>query len=250
MALILGGAFFAGLVDSIVGGGGLVQIPLLFSALPGMAPATLFGTNKIASVFGTSIATLQYARRVRIPWGPVLPAALSAFAFSYLGAVSVAYFPKELLRPLILLLLTLVAIYTFTRKDFGRRDQARTCGRRELLVAFGCGGILGFYDGFFGPGTGSFLIFVFVRYFGLDFLRASAAAKVVNVVTNLAALLYFGPSGHLLVVLGLAMAAFNVCGAVVGSRLAIRHGAGFVRQAFLIAVSVLILKFAYDTFAA
>lgn len=250
LALLLCGAFFAGLVDAIVGGGGLIQIPLLFSALPGVAPAALFGTNKISSVFGTTIATLQYARRVSIPWAPVLPAALAAFAFSFLGAVSVAYFPTYLLRPLILVLLIAVAIYTVVRKDFGRREQARVQGSSERWLALGCGALLGFYDGFFGPGTGSFLIFVFVRFFGLDFLRASAAAKVVNVGTNVAALLYFGAAGHLLFALGFGMAVLNVCGALVGSRLALRHGADFVRRAFLLVVSVLILKFAYDTVVA
>ena len=110
------------------------------------------------------------------------------------------------------------------------------------------GAVIGFYDGFFGPGTGSFLVFLFVRFFGVDFLRASAAAKVVNVVTNFAALLYLVPSGNLIWQLGLLMTAFNVTGSLLGTRLAIRHGSGFVRQMFLLVVSALILKFGYDTF--
>jgi uncharacterized membrane protein YfcA len=119
-------------------------------------------------------------------------------------------------------------------------------GRRHVVGAAGLGGAIGFYDGFFGPGTGSFLIFLFVRYFGFDFLRASATAKVVNVMTNLAALLYFGPRGAVLWQLGLGMAVCNVAGALVGSHLALRHGSGLVRGLFLIIVSILIARFAWE----
>jgi uncharacterized membrane protein YfcA len=121
-------------------------------------------------------------------------------------------------------------------------------GKQELLYALILGGVIGFYDGFFGPGTGSFLIFLFIRFFGFDFLHASAAAKVVNVATNLAALIFFVPNGYLLPVLAVVMAIFNVMGSLLGTHLALRHGSGFVRQVFLLVVSALILKFAYDTF--
>ena len=241
-------AFCAGFVDAVVGGGGLIQIPALFTALPNSLPATIFGTNKFASVFGTCNAAYRYASRVRMPWGTTLPAALAAFACSYLGAMAVAWLPRELLRPLILALLIGAAAYTFWRKDLGRLHRPQHAGRRELVYALLVGGAIGFYDGFFGPGTGSFLIFLFVRFFGFDFLHASAAAKVVNVATNLAALSFFVPNGYLLPVLAVAMALFNVLGSLVGTHLALRRGSGFVRQMFLIVVGALILKFAYDTF--
>ena len=117
--------------------------------------------------------------------------------------------------------------------------------RRALLL----GAALGFYDGFFGPGAGSFLIFGFVRFFQLDFLHASSAAKVVNFATNAAALAYFVPSGHVLWVTGLAMAVFNMGGALLGARLALRHGSGFVRGVFIVVASVLIARLGHDTFA-
>jgi hypothetical protein len=224
-------------------------VPLLFSALPAQPAATLFGTNKLSSIVGTTLAAWRYSRLVTMPWAPVLPAAIAAFLFSFLGAVSVAWLPRELIRPLVLTLLIAVAIYTFARKDFGRIDQARRHGRRDALVGVAIGAGLGFYDGFFGPGTGSFLIFLFIRFFGLDFLRASAGAKVVNVATNLAALAWFVPSGHVLIGLGLAMGACNLTGSLLGSQLAVRRGAGFVRYVFLVVVGALILKFAWDTFA-
>jgi uncharacterized membrane protein YfcA len=242
-------AFLAGLIDAVVGGGGLIQIPALFSVLPQFMPATVFGTNKLASIFGTSSAALRYARRIDVPWRAALPAALSAFFLSYLGAMTVSLMPKEWLRPLVLLLLVVVTAYTYARKNLGTEDQRRTHGGRDMAMAVLFGGVLGFYDGFFGPGTGSFLIFVFVRFFGLDFLRASVSAKIVNAATNLAALLYFGANGHILWWHGLIMAVFNIGGSLLGSHLALRHGAAFVRRTFLVVAVVLIIKFAWDTFA-
>ncbi len=241
-------ALCAGFIDSVVGGGGLVQIPALFTALPKALPATLFGTNKIASVFGTANAAWRYARRVRMPWRTTLPAAIAAFAFSYLGAAAVAWLPRDLLRPLILILLVASAGYTFWRKDFGAIHRPQHAGVRELVYALVAGGAIGFYDGFFGPGTGSFLILLFIRFFGFDFLHASAAAKIVNVATNLAAIGYFLPNGFYLPIVALAMAISNVVGSIIGTHLALKHGSGFVRHAFLIVVCALIVKFAWDTF--
>ena len=247
--LILGvGALFAGFIDSVVGGGGLIQIPVLFTTLSSEVPATLFGTNKIASIFGTGNAAFRYMQRVRIPWRTLVPATLAAFVFAFLGAMSVAWLPRELLRPLILVLLIISAAYTFWRKDFGALHRPQHAGRREFAYALIVGGVIGFYDGFFGPGTGSFLIFLFIRFFGFDFLHASAAAKIVNVATNLAAIAYFAPNGYYLPVLAVVMAIGNIGGSFLGTHLALRHGSGFVRKVFLIVVSALIVKFAWDTF--
>jgi len=246
LALIVA-AFVAGTVDAVVGGGGLIQIPALFAVHPGESAATLFGTNKCASVVGTANATWRYARRVVMPWRTILPAASAAFAFSYAGAAAVAWLPKDAVRPLILMLLVFAAVYTLMKKDFGEQHRPAHSGHRELFYAILLGGVIGFYDGFFGPGTGSFLIFLFVRFFGFDFLHASAGAKVVNVATNLAALAYFLPNGHVLPLLAAAMAVANVSGSVAGTWLALRHGSRFVRQVFLVLVAVLIVKFARDT---
>lgn len=247
---LLPAAFLAGLVDAVVGGGGLIQIPALFAAYPQAAPATLFGTNKMSSICGTLSATARYLKRVQVPWRLALMAAATAFVFSFLGAMCVALLPKEWARPLVLVLLVVVAVYTFVHKDLGAEDKNLDHGRHHLAGALLLGAGIGFYDGFFGPGTGSFLLFLFVRFFGLDFLRATSAAKIVNLSTNAAALLYFGPTGHVFWALALGMALCNVAGAQVGSVLALRHGSGFVRKLFLLVVTVLIAKFAWDTFAA
>jgi len=249
MLLLAGAAFLAGLVDAVVGGGGLVLIPALFVALPQAAAATIFGTNKFSAIFGTASAAIRYARRIPVAWRAVLPAAAAAFMFSFLGAMSVALLPKSMLRPLVLLLLIAVAGYTWVRKDFGSIDQNRRHGTADMLWALLLGAGIGFYDGFFGPGTGSFLIFLFIRFFGMDFLRASSAAKIVNVGTNGAALLFFGATGHVLWTMAALLAVFNIAGALLGTRLALRHGSGFVRWVFLAVATAMIAKFGYDTFA-
>lgn len=239
-------AYFAGLIDAAVGGGGLIQIPALLNLVPGTAPATVFGTNKLSAAAGTLMATRSYVRRVRLHWELVLPAAGMAFVMAFAGAAVVAWLPKALLQPAVLALLVVMAIYTLWRKDFGRVHQPPAIGRREKALALLVGGAIGFYDGVFGPGTGSFLIFLFIRCFAFDFLHASAAAKVVNLATNIAALSYFIPNGHVLWWAALPMAAANIAGSLTGTRLALRHGSGLIRALFLLLVTVLIGRLAWD----
>lgn len=242
-------ALLAGFVDAVAGGGGLVQVPALLAALPAEAPATVFGTNKVSSILGTGSAAWRYARRIGLPWRVAGPAALSAFVCSFAGAATVAWLPREVVRPLVLVLMVVVVVYTIVRPEFGQVSTVQVRAGRTRPRAVAVGAALGFYDGFFGPGAGSFMIFAFVALFGLDFLRASAAAKLVNLATNAAALGFFIPTGHVLWTIGLTMAAFNILGATIGARLAIRHGSGFVRWVFVLASVALTAKFGYDTFS-
>ena len=239
-------SLLAGLVDSIVGGGGLILVPALFATFPGAAPATLFGTNKSASVWGTSIATLQYSRRVQMRWPVLLPAA--ALAGGFLGAWHVTLIDPGFLRKLLPLILLAVLLYTLAKKDLGHTHAPRHGADRETLLACAIGLVIGWYDGFFGPGTGSFFIFLFVRLLGYDFLNASASAKLLNVATNLAAIALFAAKGHVWWHIGLTMAVANVAGSLIGTRLALKHGAGFVRGVFIVVVGALILKTGYDAF--
>lgn len=248
LIMLLAAALFAGFVDAVAGGGGLIQVPTLLMALPAESPATVFGTNKLASIFGTGNAALRYARRISLPWSIALPAAAAAFVFSFAGAMAVTWLPKDVVRPLVLGLLVLVLAYTVIKPGFGVVSGSRLTPLVERRWALWVGAGLGFYDGFFGPGAGSFMIFAFVRLFRLDFLHASSAAKVVNFATNAAALAYFAPTGHVLWAVGLAMAVFNIAGALLGARLALRHGSGFVRGVFIVVASVLIARLGYDTF--
>ena len=240
-------SLLAGLVDSIVGGGGLILLPALFATFPQAPPATLFGTNKSASIWGTAFATVQYSRRVQLPWRALLPAAAAGLLGSLVGAWAVTQVDPALFRKALPLLLTALLAYTLARKDLGREHAPRYAGRAEALMASAIGLVVGFYDGFFGPGTGSFLVFAWVRLLGYDFLNASASAKLINTATNFSALMLFTWQGHVWWHLALAMALANVVGSLIGTRLALRHGAGFVRRVFIFVVLALIVKTAWDT---
>jgi len=246
LAVLCAFAFLAGFIDAIVGGGGLLQLPALLVLLPGTPVPTVLGTNKLTSLAGTSMAALRYGQHVAVDWHTVAPAALTAFVFSYLGSRSINLLNPYLLRPLMLLLLIGVAIYIASAKTIGLAHSPRHPRVRARCIGVLVGAGLGFYDGFFGPGTGSFLIFIFVGVFGFDVLCASAAAKVSNGGTNLASVIYFASTDHIKYQIALPMAACNVLGSVVGSRLAILKGSSFVRGFFLVIVAVLILRLAWD----
>ena len=246
LSALCGFAFVAGFIDSVVGGGGLIQVPALFVLMPGVPPATLLGTNKFSSIWGTLSATIQYLRKVPMEWRATLPTCATAVVAGFIGARTVAHINADFLRPLILVMLLVVLAYTLWKKDFGKLHAPRLTHGQQLWVGLTTGTGIGFYDGFFGPGTGSFLIFAFVGLFGFSFLAASASAKVVNVITNVAALAFFVGNGNVLYQTALPMALFNVAGATIGSRMAIRRGSEFVRLLFIVIVAALILRFAWD----
>ena len=243
-------SLIAGFIDAVVGGGGLVQLPALLILMPGLPVPAVLGTNKFASFFGTSMAVYRYTRHVAVDWSTVLPAAIAAAVFAFLGARAVSLLDPTLLRPLVLVLLIAVAIYVFVVKELGLIHKPKHPPRKARWLGLLIGGALGFYDGFFGPGTGSFLIFAFVGIFGFDFLSASASAKAINWATNIASIFYFAGTGNVLYAAGLPMAACNVIGAAIGSRLAIAKGSRFVRIFFLLIVSALIAKVAYTIWQA
>jgi uncharacterized protein len=241
-------SLLAGFVDAIVGGGGLILIPTLFAVYPTTAPATLFGTNKGASVWGSLFAGWQYSRRVEIRWFNLAPALALALLGSFFGAWLVTAISSEFLRKSLPIILILILLYTLAKKELGQSHKPRFQGHAEMWAMSGVGIVIGFYDGFFGPGTGSFLVFIFVRWLGYDFLNASASAKVLNVGTNSAALLLFALKGHVWWHLAVPMAVANVVGSLLGTRLAMKHGSGFVRVMFIVVVGALILKTSYDAY--
>jgi uncharacterized membrane protein YfcA len=248
LLLVSAASLLAGFVDSIVGGGGLILIPSLFAVFPAAAPATLFGTNKGASIWGTGLAAVQYSRRVTMPWRALLPAAAAALLAAFAGAWLVTVVSPALLRKILPGILVLVLAYTLAKKDLGQSHAPRFEGRREMLVLAAIGALVGFYDGFFGPGTGSFFVFLLVRVAGYDFLHASASAKLLNTASNLAALVLFAWTGHVWWHLVLAMALSNMVGSLAGTHLALKHGTGFVRIVFMVVVAALIAKTSLDAF--
>lgn len=237
---------FAGFVDAVAGGGGLVQLPALLIGISNKPIPMILGTNKIPSIFGTSTAAASYFKKVRPDLRLTISMALPALLGSIAGAHLASHFPTSVFHPLILILLVLVGLYTWRKPDLGLSERLRYSHLTRLWIVAGCGLLIGFYDGIFGPGTGTFLVFLLVIVVGYEFLKASATAKLVNIATNFGAILTFQLTGHIWWRLGLALAVANVSGAIVGSRLAIRGGSPLVRRIFLIVVAGLIAKLSYS----
>lgn len=238
-------SFGAGFVDSIVGGGGLIQLPALLMALPQFPVVTLLGTNKLVSVTGTSVSTYRFSRQIPYIKSIIIPAIFSAFLFSFIGAWVVSIVSNELLRPLFMVLLFVVFIFTIRNKSFGTVDHDPNV-KIPLWKPVVIGSVLGFYDGFFGPGTGTFLIIAFVGLLGMTFVQGSAYAKIINLTTNVAAICLFALKGTFLFSYALPMMLFNVGGALLGVKLALLKGNEFVRGLLRGVVFITIFKLGYD----
>ncbi len=243
---LCGFAMLAGFIDAVSGGGGLIQLPALFILRSDLPIPMLLGTNKLSSIAGTSMATATYLRKITINWPLLLPAVVAALIGSRLGSETTSLISPDVARPLMLVLLVAMALYTYFKPDLGQIRRAHPEGLRGGLIMLGIGGSIGFYDGFFGPGTGSLLVFLLVGLMGFDFLQATVNAKVLNFCTNLAALSHFIPSHLVLYSLAVPMAACNILGGLIGSHMALRRGIGFIRVVFLTVVIALIARYGYD----
>lgn len=247
LLLLAFAGFVAGWVDAVVGGGGLIQLPALL-LVPGISPVQALATNKIGSIMGTSTSAVTYYRRVQPDLRTALPMALAALIAAIAGARVAALLPGEALKPIIIVVLIGVAIYTLAKPQLGAVDNLKWEGRRHQLVAILWGTVIGFYDGILGPGTGSFLVIALVGGLGYSFLPATALAKIVNFATNAGALIFFIPAGVVIWTLGLIVGMMNILGAYTGARMAVARGSAFVRVAFLVVVSVLILRLGWDVY--
>jgi uncharacterized membrane protein YfcA len=241
-------AFLAGFIDAAVGGGGLIQLPALLIQFHDTPLPTLFGTNKIAALSGTSVAAYQYSKRIRFNFKLLVVISLFAFVASYLGAKVVSHVNVNALKPIILVILILIAIYTFFKKELGHVQTKSLSLSKQLIYGSLIGAIVGFYDGFFGPGTGSFLVLGFVVILGFEFITASAYAKVINCMTNVSALFVFVRQGNYLLGIAILMSASNIVGNIIGSRLALKKGNSYVRILFLVIVTLMIARYGYDIF--
>ncbi len=241
-------AFAAGFIDSIVGGGGLVQTPATLVTLPQYPVATLLGTIKIPSFSGTAVAALQYAKRVSLHWKLLAAMCSIALAMAYTGSFMLALVSNTFMKPVIFGMLIVVAVYTYTKKDFGTATTKMLSPQQEMIYGCAFALVIGFYDGFIGPGAGSFLILFFISIIGFDFLKASAHAKFVNLATNIGSIIFFSGSGRILYHYAVPMAVCNLIGSFFGARLAILKGNTFIRVFFLVVIIGTILRFGYDIF--
>lgn len=244
---LCGFAFLAGLIEAMVGGGGLIQLPAFFLLMPQLSLVQTFATNKTASFFGTTVSAARYMKRVKIDWKHLSPAIVAALIGSFSGALLVSFLHKEQFMPFIIVVLALVLLYTIFKKELGLHHIDKSLSKKQYyLYAIGTGGVIGFYDGFIGPGTGSFLIFSFVVLFGYNFLNASANAKIINCVTNIAALSFFLVKGNIIWNIAIPVAATNMLGNYIGSHIALKKGSAFIRVFFILVVLALIIKLSYE----
>ena len=245
---LLSASFLAGFVDSIAGGGGIVQLPALLIGLPNSPAAEVLCTNKLSAVFGTTTAAALYRKQIKPDPKVLIGMAIPAFFGSAAGALLASRIPTSSMRPMILVLLIAVAIYTWLKPDLGKLENLRHVPKQRIQIGAIAGAVIGFYDGIFGPGTGSFLMLILVATLGYAFITASAIAKVVNVATNIGALIVFGINGAVIWQIGIIMGIANITGAIIGSRLAIRGGSTLVRKVFLLVTIVLIVRVGIATF--
>ena len=243
-------AFAAGLIDAIAGGGGLIQLPALMIGLAKSETVVILGTNKVPSIFGTSASALMYRRNIKTDSKLLITMVVPAFLGSMGGASLASRIPSEVLKPIVVSLLIAVLVYTWKRPQLGQIESLRQSEPLRLKIAAFAAVIIGFYDGLIGPGAGSFLVLTLVAILGFAFLSASAIAKVVNVATNLGAIIIFGANGEIIWKVGLTLAFANVAGALIGAHLALRGGSNLVRKVFMGVTLALIIKVAIDTFSA
>ena len=241
-------AFAAGFIDAIVGGGGLIQTPAGLILLPHLPVATVICTLKIPAFSGTALASFQYMQKVKIKWGLISLMAVIAFCAAYAGSTLLSKVDNDFMKPLLLIILICVAVYTYTKKNFGTHEEKDHSFTEKIWFSILIALVIGFYDGFIGPGAGSFLVLAFISLMGFDFLKASAHAKLVNLATNLGSIIFFVSSGKIIFAIAIPMAISNAVGATLGARLAIVKGNKFIRVFFLIIVMGTILRFAYDVF--
>ncbi|RJO70991.1 sulfite exporter TauE/SafE family protein [Nocardia panacis] len=248
-AILLTATTAAGWVDAVVGGGGLIVLPTLLLVMPGIAPQTALGTNKFSNVAGTAAAVFTFSRKVPIEWRVMLPAGALAAVTAAGGAAAVSLIDRKFFIPIVMVVLVGVAIFVTARPQIGLTMATHRPTRRRTLLVIGlAAGLIGGYDGLLGPGTGTFLIITFATLLGTEFVRAAAMSKVINCGSNVGALIYFGATGHIMFALGLAMAALNITGSVIGSHMALRNGAKFIRAVLLVVVVVMVIRLGWQQF--
>ncbi len=241
-------AFAAGFVDAIVGGGGLIQAPIALILLPQFAVSTVMGSLKIPAFSGTSFAAFQYLKKVKLQWKLLSIMMLVAVSAAFAGSELLTLVHNDFMKPVLFIVLAMVAIYTFIKKDFGLHAQKEYSPAKQIILGIVISLMIGFYDGFIGPGAGSFLVLAFITILGFDFLHASAHAKMVNLATNFGSIMLFLLKGKIIWAIAIPMAICNAIGGSLGAKLAINKGNKFIRIFFLVIVLGTLLRFGYDVF--
>jgi uncharacterized membrane protein YfcA len=233
-------AFISGAVDAIAGGGGAISFPALL--MLGYPVSTIVATSKFMSTFGTAAAVYTYVKNQKTNPELYRPGIIPTAIGALIGAYLVTVISNQFLKPVAVVLIFVFACYSFFRPKLGTTNSYHGTNQRMIINIMLAAFIFGAYDGFFGPGTGTFWTFLFVRYVGLDFIRAAGNTKILNLVSNFVPLVYFLFIGNIMFDLGIPMAIANIAGGFYGSKLALRKGAGAVRWVFIIMAVVLVIK--------
>ncbi len=249
LILLCVAAFLAGFVDAIVGGGGLIQTPMGLILLPNLPVASVIGSLKIPSFSGTFFAALQYLKKIEMNWTLLLIMMLVAVPSAFAGSALLTWVSNDFMKPLLLVILSLLLVYTYAKKNFGQHVDKSHSDAQQILYAILISITIGFYDGFIGPGTGSFFVLAFITLLGFDFLHASANAKMVNLATNFGSICLFISKGKVIWSVAIPMAICNALGGFIGAKLAINKGNQFIRIFFLVVVVGTLIRFAWDVFS-
>lgn len=240
--------FLAGLMDAIAGGGGLISLPAYLAA--GLPPHFASATNKCGSVFGTAVSTFRFLKRGRFHRRSAIISAVTALIGSALGTRLNLFLSDEILHYVLIVLIPIIALFLLLRRDFGLESRVDALSPGRLSVLSGVIGlVLGAYDGFFGPGAGTFIILAFTAVCGFDLVTASGNAKVVNLCSNMAAFVTFLSAGKVVWGLGIPAAVFSIAGHYVGSTLALKRGAKVIRPMFFVVIALLLVQIASELFA-
>jgi uncharacterized membrane protein YfcA len=248
VALLFLAMFSAGFVDAIAGGGGLIQTPAMLLAFPNNNPVSVVGTSKTAAFFGTSTAALKYRKSIKTDPKLLIAMVIPAFIGACFGALMASHISAQSFKSAIFFMMIAIFIYTLIKPDLGKVQVEKHSGRKLMFIGGAAAFVIGFYDGLIGPGTGTLLMIFLVAVMGFAFVGASAIAKVVNAMTNLASIIVVGLRVGILWKIGLFLAIANLAGGYVGSHVAIKKGSGFVRIFYLIVTGLLIVRLGYSLY--
>lgn len=236
--------FLAGFVDAIAGGGGLISLPAYL--LAGVPMHQAIATNKLSSATGTTISTIRYCRNTKVDWSIAGPAIVLSLIGSSIGAKLTMMMPESVLKIVLLVVLPVTAVFVFRKNALVEKQSGSVSHRRMLLITWIAALAIGCYDGFYGPGTGTFLLLVMVGLAKMDMMQAAANTKLINLASNISALVAFLIGGKIVLTLGLAASVFSIAGHYTGSSMVMKNGTKIVKPIILVVLVLLFLKVIFD----
>jgi uncharacterized protein len=248
MTIICVAAFIAGFIDAVVGGGGLIQVPVLLIGFPTLSHVQIIASNRFASIAGTGVAAYNYLKKVKIEWKIVIITGIAAAISSIIGTLAMGMVKPEIFKPMLLIIIIILTVYSALNKTFGTNETKEIPTPKYNWILVSIGLICGFYNGFIGPGTGTILVFCFVSIAGMNMLKGTASTKIVNAIADGASLVSFIIQKNVIYKIAIPMMICNMAGGYLGSKMAIKQGNSFIKKIFLFVMVLLIVRMIYDVF--